>query len=49
MLIEVDANDIERVRELIWSLNHEKDGGMFLCEEAMDIYYDVLDMLEKLP
>jgi hypothetical protein len=45
----VSVDDIETIRELVWSLNHEPDGGMFLCEEAMDIYFAVVDILKELP
>jgi len=48
-MTEISLNQLETIRELVWSLNHERDGGMFLCEEAMDIYFEVVEILKELP
>lgn len=48
-MIGVTEDQLNSIRELVWSLNHERDGGMFLCEEAMDLYFEVVDILKELP
>jgi len=48
-MTEISLDQLETIRELVWSLNHEHNGGMFLCEEAMDIYFEVVEILKELP